>query len=145
MPIEIYPKPGQILMCDFSKGFKEPEMTKNRPVVVLTPPMNGRNNLTTIVALSTVKPDPVLKFHCHLPKASLPMTGFFQGSETWVKGDMVYSVGFHRLDLVRLGTRNPDGSRCYFKQRLSRAKMREIYSCLLHGLNLGAMAEHIPE
>jgi len=28
MPISFYPKIGQILLCDFSVGFEEPEMVK---------------------------------------------------------------------------------------------------------------------
>ena len=42
MAITFHPKPGQILMCDFTYGFREPEMIKNRPVIVLTPSMAGR-------------------------------------------------------------------------------------------------------
>lgn len=49
MPITFHPKPGQILFCDFSSGFKEPEMIKNkRPVIVLSGPIKGRSNLVTI-------------------------------------------------------------------------------------------------
>ena len=37
MPINYPPKRGQILLCDFSQGFKEPEMVKgSRPVVVIS-------------------------------------------------------------------------------------------------------------
>lgn len=145
MAIKHHPRAGQILMCDFRIGFKEPELVKHRPVVVLTPIMDGRSGLVTVVGLSTVQPDPIKKFHCLLPKASLPMIGNFQKHETWVKGDMVYAVGFHRLDLIQLGTRNSDGKREYFRSRLGRPMMREIYSCVLHGLNLGALVAHIPE
>ena len=88
-------------------GFKEPEMVKKRPVVALTPSMQGRGQLVTVVALSSMKPNPVQKFHCLLPKASLPMSGKFQSNETWVKGDMVYAVVFHRLDLIKVGVTRP--------------------------------------
>ncbi len=145
MSITYHPRPGQILMCAFPKGFKEPEMVKNRPVVILTPAMTGRPNLVTIVGLSSVRPDPVRDFHLLLPKASLPMLGDFQSKETWVKGDMIYAVGFHRLNLIRLGTHDVDGKRHYFKSRLGRPRMRKIYTCVLHGLNLGPAAAHIPE
>jgi len=145
MAIIYHPRPGQILMCDFRKGFKEPEMNKYRPVLVLTPGMKGRAEIVTVVGFSTAKPNPVMNFHCQVPKASLPMTGYFQKSETWVKGDMIYAIGFHRLDLIKLGTKGPDGRRQYFTRRLSREKMREIYGCVLQGLNLGALVRHIPE
>jgi uncharacterized protein YifN (PemK superfamily) len=107
MAIMIHPRPGQILICDFSLGFKEPGMVKKRPVVALTPSMQGRGQLVTVVALSSMKPNPVQKFHCLLPKASLPMSGKFQSNETWVKGDMVYAVVFHRLDLIKVGVTRP--------------------------------------
>jgi uncharacterized protein YifN (PemK superfamily) len=145
MSITIHPRPGQILYCDFSTGFKEPEAVKKRPVLILTPSMRGRPNLTTIVILSTSRPNPIEKYHYLLPKASLPILGDFQRSETWVKGDMVYAVGYHRLDLIKVGRRGSDGKRQYFTNRLGRERMRDIYACVLHGLNLGEVAAYIPE
>lgn len=133
-------------MCDFSQGFKEPEMVKSgRPVLVIAPSMIGRpSNLVTVVALSTAPPDQKTHFHMMLPRAALPQLGNFQNRDTWVKGDMVYSVGFHRLDLVRLNKRDENGKRIYFLNCLSRERMREVYSCVLHGMNLGSLAAHIP-
>lgn len=132
-------------MCDFSKGFKAPEMTKVRPVVILTPSMPGRERLVTVVCLSSVRPNPIRDYHRMLPQASLPMVGSFQAKETWVKGDMVYAVSFERLDLIKLGNRGADGKRKYFDNRLGRERMREIYGCVLHGLSLSAVVPHLPE
>ncbi|WP_081617423.1 MULTISPECIES: type II toxin-antitoxin system PemK/MazF family toxin [unclassified Thioalkalivibrio] len=145
MAITIHPKVGQILLCDFSAGFKNPEMVKSgRPVVVLSPLMQGRPNLVTVVALSTKRPDPIMPFHLELPRAALPQLGRFQEQSSWVKGDMVYSVGFHRLDLIKLGKRDSrTGKRMYFTRCLSKERMREIYGCVMHGLNLGHVAPHI--
>lgn len=147
MPISIHPQVGQILLCDFSSGFKEPEMIKSgRPVIVLSSAMNGRPNLVTVVALSTKQPQPqpVMPYHLELPRASLPQLGRFQEQTSWVKGDMIYTVGFHRLDLIQLGKRDPaTGKRVYFKQRLGRERMKEVYGCVMHGLNLGHLAQHI--
>ena len=145
MAITIHPRPGQILYCDFSNGFKEPEIVKNRPVVILTPAMNGRPGLVTVVPISSKRPDPKMPFHCLLPKASLPMTRDFQDFESWVKADMLYAVGLHRLDLIKLGKRGPDGKRLYYRDRCSRERMRQIYSCVLAGLNMASLAAHIPE
>ncbi len=104
MAIQFHPSAGQILLCDFSSGFKEPEMVKNhRSVIVLMPPISGRSNLVTILALSTNCPSPIMSYHYKLPKASMPQVGRFQGKDTWVKADMIYTVGFHRFDLIRLG------------------------------------------
>ena len=145
MALTFHPRPGQILICNFTKGFKEPELIKRRPVVVLTPSMRGRDGLVTVVGLSSIKPEPVCNFHCVLPKASLPMLGEYQDQETWVKGDMIYAVGFHRLNLIQLGTHQQNGKRKYYKARLGRERMREIYGCVLHGLNFPTLIEHIPE
>lgn len=143
MALTIHPRPGQILICDFTKGFKEPELVKRRPVIVLTPSMPGRGSVVTIVGLSSVKPEPILDYHCLLPKASLPMLGEYQNQETWVKGDMIYAVGYHRLSPIQLGTHRADGKRNYFTNRLNRTRMHEIYGCVLHGLNLPKLVEHI--
>ena len=145
MAITFHPKPGQILMCDFTYGFREPEMVKNRPVIVLTPSMAGRGKLVTVVGLSSVRPAVICDYHCILPPATLPMLGNFQTKETWVKGDMVYAVGFDRLNLIKLGHRSADGKREYFTNRRGRERMREIYGCVLHGLNLRSLVAHIPE
>jgi uncharacterized protein YifN (PemK superfamily) len=142
--ISFHPRPGQILYCDFSEGFKPPEMVKKRPVIVISKPIQGRGALVTIVALSTTVPQPIKPFHYKLPKASMPQLGRFQEKDTWVKGDMLYTVGHHRLDLIRLNKRNPDtGKRVYFKDVLGRQQMKQIFSCVLEGLGLGTLADHL--
>lgn len=145
MAVQYHPRKGQIVLCDFSEGFKEPEMVKpSRPVIVLCNALPGRANLVSIVACSTVRPDEVRDYHYRLPKASLPMLGRFQEKETWVKGDMIYTVGLHRLSLVQLNSRHPvSGKRQYFNNRLGREQMRQIHCCILHGLALGYLADHV--
>ena len=145
MAINFHPRPGQILLCDFSQVFKEPEMVKShRPVVVLTPAIAGRAKLVTVLALSTKEPEKIMPFHYKIPKKSMPQLGRFQDNDTWVKGDMIYTAGFHRLDLIRLGTKNHrTGKRLYFNQRFGREQMKEIYSCALYGLNLGQLGQHL--
>jgi len=102
MPINEHPLTGSILVCDFASGFKEPEMVKRRCVVVLSPKIAARPGLCTVVALSSTAPRPVLGFHCQIDiEPRLPAEFFSDG--VWVKGDMIYSVGFHRLDLIRTG------------------------------------------
>ena len=71
-------------------------------------------------------------------------TGRFQQASSWLKGDMVYTVGFRRLDLIRLRARNPNtGKREYFNRRFSRDRMRDVYKCVLVALNLRHVAEHV--
>lgn len=144
MPITLHPNPGQILFCDFSQGFKEPEMVKNkRPVIILTGAIRGRAKLATIVPLSTVKPAIIQPYHYLIPKQSMPMLDIFQRNDSWLKGDMIYTVGFHRLDLIQLGTRDANGKRQYYKTRLGREQMKQIYQCVMHGLNLPNLVPHI--
>ena len=145
MAIKFHPKVGQILLCDFSVGFKEPEMVKrNRPVLVISPAITGRTELVTVIALSTREPEPKLSYHYKIPKSSMPQLGRFQEKDTWLKGDMIYTVGFHRLELIRLNKKNQStGKRLYFQNRLGRDQMREVYKCMLHSLNLGYLHAHL--
>ena len=144
MAINHHPKAGQILLCDFSQGFKEPEMIKKRPVLVITPPFSERPNLVTVLALSTKQPNKIMNYHYKIPKNSMPQIDKYQSSETWLKGDMIYTVGFHRLERIKLGKRDKNtGKRVYFDNKLGREQMREIYSCALYGLNLGRLSVHL--
>jgi len=145
MAITFHPSPGQILTCDFSTGFKEPEIVKkNRPVIILTPAYKGRSGLVTVIPLSTTKPTEIMAYHYKLPRNCMPQLGRFQESDNWVKGDLLYTVGFHRLNLIQLGKRDPNtGKRIYYKNRLGRERMKEIYTCVLHGLNLGPLSQHL--
>lgn len=146
MPIKYHPSIGQMLLCDFSKGFKEPEMVKDkRPVIVISPNLKSRDQLVTVVALSTRAPSPIMPYHYQIPMASMPQLGRFQRSDSWLKGDMIYTVGFHRVDLIRLNKRDANGQRAYFTQKLGRAQMKSIYSCVLHGINLGQLTRHLDD
>lgn len=130
-------------MCDFS-GFEEPEMVKERPVIVLAGPMKGRGALVTVVPLSTVEPPTLMPYHLKMPKQCLPKNGMFQERDSWVKGDMIYTVAFHRLDLIRVGPRDRrTGKRVYYLNVLSRERMRDIYACVLHGMHMGHLVAHI--
>jgi uncharacterized protein YifN (PemK superfamily) len=73
MPIKEHPPLGTILICDFDAGFKVPEMVKRRPVVVISPKIESRFGLCTVVALSATEPDPVESYHCTIEiKPALP-------------------------------------------------------------------------
>lgn len=89
-----YAKPGQVAHCDFTL-FSPPEMTKDRPVLTLNSSSGG---LVTIVGLSS-RANHLSSLHYKLPKRSLPNIPLFTRGDTWVKGDMVYRVSLHRLNL----------------------------------------------
>ena len=136
-----HPQPGTILIADFSRGFREPEMVKRRPVVVISPKISVRPRLCTVVALSTTPPVPVLPFHYELT-IDPPLPHPWSGREKWVKGDMVYALGFHRLNLVRLG-KDGSGKRIYRMDTLSAEDMRHVRSCVLKALGLARLTKHL--
>jgi len=136
MPLAYPPKPGMIVMCDFTSGSRPPEMTKVRPVIVLSPGMSSRSGLTTVVSLSTTPPDPVEPFHLKVPCTDLPMLDWAQRGETWVKGDMVNAVALSRLNLLQLGSRDARGRRRHFTRQVSAEFFAEVIGAVLAGLGL---------
>ena len=141
MAIKEHPAKGTILMCNFDQGFKIPEMVKRRPVIVVSPKILARPGLCTVVALSTTPPDPIMPYHA---KIDLPQTlpKRLRSSETWVKGDMINTVGLHRLDFIRLG-KTKDGKRIYHYSPLDAGTMERIEGCILHALGLSNLTKHL--
>lgn len=84
-------------MCDF-KGFREPEIIKARPVVILSPHYIKRYGLYAVVPLSTTAPEPVMPYHYKFAESPVPG----MPDETWAKCDMVVSVAESRLDRISL-------------------------------------------
>ncbi|HYD44716.1 MAG TPA: type II toxin-antitoxin system PemK/MazF family toxin [Phenylobacterium sp.] len=128
-------------MCDFSAGFRLPEMVKRRPVVVLSPKIRARPGLCTVVALSTSPPDPVMSYHCQVD-FDPPLPGWMTSEGVWVKGDMVATVGFHRLDFISLG-KSKSGKRRYYYSTLSAQNLTRIRACVLHGIGLSSLTKHL--
>ena len=143
MALKFHPSPGTILICDFDTGFQIPEMTKKRPVIVISPKRKNCSGLCTVVAISTKAPKTIENWHYHLPMASMPDVPNFQRKDSWVKGDMVYRVSFERLSLIRTKRDPTTGRREYFLQSLGREQMKCIYSCVLNALNLDGLTQHL--
>ncbi|MBN4046604.1 type II toxin-antitoxin system PemK/MazF family toxin [bacterium AH-315-P15] len=141
MPISEHPKAGTVLLCDFNNGFKVPEMTKIRPVVVLSPKIVARPFLCTIVSLSTDTPDPVMQYHRQIDiRPKLPDR--YDSDGVWVKGDMIYAVGFHRLDFIRCG-KDRSGKRLYHYDPVSDQNLKIIRQCVLRGMGLQTLTKHL--
>lgn len=140
MAIREHPEKGAILLCDFEQGFKEPEMVKQRPVIILSPKIQARPFLCTIVALSTLAPVPIMPYHKQINV--FPALPYPFKSKMWVKGDMLYSVGFHRLNFIRAG-KDSTGKREYYYNILSSDQLKVIQSCVLHGLGLSLLTKHL--
>lgn len=134
MPIKYDLKPRTVLLCDYSKGgFREPEMVKRRPVIVISPRLRHRNGLMTVVPLSTTAPEKIGPHHCqvNLPQ---PMPGF-PATQCWVKADMIATVSFDRLDLFRTD-RDPSGKRKYLTPRISEADFALVLASIRAALGL---------
>lgn len=133
MPIREHPPIGSILLCDFDRGFVAPEMVKRRPVIVISPKIRGRVGLCTVVALSTTEPDPKMPYHTQIdlhPFLPEPM----KSMGLWVKGDMVNTVGFHRLNFIKTG--NINGKRQYYYSMLKAEQIKLVQECVLKAIGL---------
>lgn len=139
MTIEYHPPRGSIVCANFDQGFRVPEMVKRRLCVVISPPIDARVGLCTVVPLSRTDPDPVMPYHYQfqIPFQMPPKWG---NAARWAKCDMVCAVGFHRLDLIRLG-KDRNGVRQYQLNTLSDIHLRNISNCVLAGLGLPSLTE----
>lgn len=99
MPIKFIPKPGHVLMCNFS-GYVAPEIVKVRPVVIVSPAHLVRPGLVSVVPLSTTAPAPVQPYHYRLVGNPIPGS---PSTEVWAKCDLVATVRLERLDRVKVG------------------------------------------
>jgi uncharacterized protein YifN (PemK superfamily) len=128
MSITFVPHPGEVLMCDFSTGFKPPEMVKVRRVVVLSPRNRVRFPGTYIVVpVSKTTPSPPQGCHCEFkPRAY----GFFDPVESvWAKADMIVSVAAHRLERLRINGR-------FTSVRIREGDLMRVRNAVLHALGM---------
>jgi uncharacterized protein YifN (PemK superfamily) len=96
MAINFHPKRGTVLMCDFTTGFRVPEMVKRRPVVVISPRYRRHTGLCIVVPFSTVPPHEIELHHHEIPSGKYPF--FDPAKPIWAKADMLTCVCFERLD-----------------------------------------------
>lgn len=131
MAINFMPHCGAILICKFD-GLNEPEMTKRRPVVVVSPKSKDRWGLCTVVPLSTTAPRPVKECHYKLTTAP-PLPEPYNSDWHWVKGDMLYTMSFERLSMPLIG-KDDSGKRLYDDRVVSEEDLKAIRACVLSGL-----------
>ena len=132
MPLLFRPRPGTLLMCDFDTGFKPPEMTKKRPVVVISPRRRrSASNLCTVVPLSTAVPNRVEPFHHRMDPRSVPAELCTQ--ESWAKCDMLYTVSLERLDRVPV---NRAGTRVFVAPQVLHEDLTAIRQGVMNALGL---------
>jgi mRNA interferase MazF len=102
VPLPFYPRAGQVLMCDFS-GFKEPEMVKPRPVIVISPRLPHRSEIVAVVPISLTPPRHALPFCFRLSKNYHPDE--LDDLPCWAKADMLLNLGLYRMSGFKVGRR----------------------------------------
>jgi mRNA interferase MazF len=136
MAIQVAVGPGTILLCDYSLGgFREPEMVKRRPAIVLSPRLPFRDWLCSVVPLSSSPPLHLVDYVVQLTLPALPAP--FEEPVCWAKCDMVATVSFKRLDLFRTG-RDQFGKRKYIHPVLAAEDFDRVRQGVLAALGLKA-------
>lgn len=132
---------GTILLCDYSTGFIVPEMVKRRLAVVVSPRLPHRENLCSVVPLSQTTPEHEVPYRAKIVfEHELPSP--WLGLERWAKADMLATVGFQRLDLIRTA-RDQYGRRKYLQPKVNPEQLAAIRGAILHALGLGLLTGHL--
>ena len=127
MPIRFYPRPGQVLVGDFS-DLSEPEINKIRPVIVVSPRLPYRSELVAVVPVSTTAPRHDLPFCYRLTRNYHPAEP--DDLPCWAKADMVMNVGLRRLNAFKVGRRT------WLTPTLSTEDLTGVRRAVLCGLGL---------
>ncbi len=107
-------------------------MVKRRPVIVVSPRFRTRDGLCTVVPLSTSEPEQVAAYHTCI-SFDPPLEAPYDATKHWVKADMIYTVGFHRLYLL-FKRKDQSGRRVYDMRTLDPDVLNKVQSCVLAGL-----------
>jgi uncharacterized protein YifN (PemK superfamily) len=119
--LPFHPKPGDILVCDYNKGFRPPEMVKRRLCVVISPKLKRRDNLVTVLPLSQTEPKPTQDWHHEI---FLHSQSWGDGTR-WIKCDMLFTAAYNRL--ARPHYRHPvTNSRLFERLSLSMEHLDEV-------------------
>ena len=125
--LQFQPYPGQLLVCNFGIGFQRPEIVKTRPVIVVSPQPRFNSGLCTVVPISSKPPNQIEPYHYSMDPTLIPGEKY---PEAWIKGDLVQTVGLHRLDRFKVGFRN------YQAPILPEAVLTEARRCVLHATGM---------
>ena len=127
MPLTFQPRPGAVVMCDFT-GNIVPEMIKIRPVVVVARNRKNRH-LVTVVPLSTTPPDTLERHHHTLSINPLPAKVH---QTCWAKCDMLATVSLTRLDRIKVARSQ------YIVPTLAQSDFQAVRSAIMSALDLTA-------
>jgi mRNA interferase MazF len=142
MALLYYPNIGEIILCRYPKDSILPEMTKTRPVVVVTPRLRKRANLIGIVPLSTTAPDPIESHHC-LIELEVPLPSPFHEPIMWAKCDMFSVVSLERLDRFKENKSRYDGVRQWRVGKASASQITSLRKSVLCGLGFDSLTIHL--
>ena len=107
-------------------------MVKNRLCVIISPPIEKRHGLCTVVPLSQSAPNPEMGYHYEL-NIPFQLPPKWAGQARWVKADMICAVGWHRINLLLMG-KDREGKRIYQTNTLSQIHMNNISQCVREAL-----------
>ena len=135
MAIKYPVAPGTIVLCDYALGgFREPEMVKRRPAIVVSPRLRHRDHLCTVVPLSSKPNIAVVEYVVELSFLR-PLPPPFDNETAWAKCDMLATVSFARLDLFRT-QRDSSGKRQYITPKLPEADFKRVQQGILFALGI---------
>ncbi|MCW2309075.1 uncharacterized protein YifN (PemK superfamily) [Rhodobium gokarnense] len=119
-------------MCDFN-GFKEPEMVKTRPVIVVSPKLPYRSEIVAIVPISLTAPKHDYPYCYRLSKNYHPQED--DALPCWAKADLVLNLGLYRLSAFKTGRRK------YTYPTLTPDDLAGVRRAVLCGLGLDRIAK----
>jgi mRNA interferase MazF len=131
MTISFHPRAGEVFMCDFD-GFREPEMVKPRPVIVVSPRLPHRSQIVAVVPISLTAPRHGLPFVYRLSKNYHPSEP--DDLPCWAKADMLMNLGTYRLEGFKIGRRK------WAYPALSAEDLSGVRRAVLCGLGLDRLA-----
>lgn len=127
MGLNFFPRAGQIFVGDFT-DLKVPEITKKRPVIVISPKLPYRSELVALVPVSTTAPRHDLPFVYRLSRNYTPWGA--PGLECWAKCDLVMNVWVGRLSAFKVDRRK------YVYPALTPEDLAGVRRAVLAGLGL---------
>ncbi|MBD3786865.1 MAG: type II toxin-antitoxin system PemK/MazF family toxin [Sphingomonadales bacterium] len=127
MALSFYPRAGQIFVGDFT-DLKIPEITKIRPVIVISPRLPYRSELVAVVPISTTAPAHSLPYVYKLSRNFTPWGD--ANTECWAKCDLVMNVAMRRLSAFKTGRRQ------YVYPTLPPEELAAVRRAVLAGLGL---------
>lgn len=127
MALNFYPRAGQIFVGDFT-DLKVPEITKKRPVIIISPKLPYRSELAAIVPISTTAPRHSLPFVYKLSRNYTPWGA--ETDECWAKCDLVMTISLGRLSAFKVDRRK------YVYPNLTPEDLAAVRRAVLAGLGL---------